>query len=323
MQDLIVAVPTWNVRPYIAQCLASVASQTDPVSLRRVVVCDDHSTDGTWELLEELKKTFEFDLIRSDRPQRGPYWIFNRVFERYPARLYLTLGSDDILMPEAVTLIREVMEQTGAWMAGGQYRRLHQDGTPFGDEDFTWKPFDVNRFMELGRQHPIIQSGMLMDRRTLDSIGPYNEGYRCGMDTEFFYRAAAAGVPMRNSPQVTVLVRVSRPGSLTTDPASGMQSPYRQQVREMLEKQYPSFWRFSPQCVDFLKREAEIAGTNPCLTVFTLDYLARYRDTVRSRGGGEAAARAQVQWLEGQMRRLAASVRAGAQPSQPQPALRF
>ena len=56
-----VVVPAHNEGPSLEACLNSLASQAVPI---RIMVSDNGSTDGTPDILERLRSSFEFDARR-------------------------------------------------------------------------------------------------------------------------------------------------------------------------------------------------------------------------------------------------------------------
>jgi glycosyltransferase involved in cell wall biosynthesis len=63
-----VVIPCFNCRATIAETLASVAAQTLPA--KEVILVDDGSSDRTWELLHELRKSRYPHLMLLSHPGR-------------------------------------------------------------------------------------------------------------------------------------------------------------------------------------------------------------------------------------------------------------
>src|SRR5947209_1115630 len=62
-----VVIPAWNARDTIEQCLIAIEQSTFNCRYQErleVVVVDDGSTDGTWELLQQLRLNVRLRAVR-------------------------------------------------------------------------------------------------------------------------------------------------------------------------------------------------------------------------------------------------------------------
>lgn len=68
-----IVIPCYNCKPYIVECISSVFAQT--LAPHQVIAVDDGSTDGTWEILHQLKAD-SFPLLQIlshlQRGNKGP-----------------------------------------------------------------------------------------------------------------------------------------------------------------------------------------------------------------------------------------------------------
>ncbi len=278
MNDLVQCIPCYNAVDWIEECLRGVCAQDTAGCPRRVAVVDDGSTDGTWEKLRQLQSALSFDLLRSDTPRSGPYRLINRVLREMPARWCQVVGADDVLLPGAVVRLLGLMERTGAWIAGGQACYMEADGSPAAET--TWFPHDVNTFMEMTRTSAVLHSGMMIDRRAVEKIGFFDESFICAMDTEYVFRAAQAGVVMRNTPSEIIRVRLHRAGgSLTAGAQAGRKSAYWQAAQAMIAQKYPRHCVYAARFVEFFRKEMELQSANPVLAGCYRNYLERYIET--------------------------------------------
>lgn len=280
MKKVVFSVPCFNAKPWIEDCVKSIYAQEGIE--KTVVVYDDWSTDGTYEKLEELARTYPLEIRKTDQPRRGPYWIVNRIIENFPSPYYQTLDADDMLTPGATADLFSVMEQTGALIVGGQGRYIDEDGNPTQD-NLCWSPVDVNTFLEMDRIPVLINSGKLMDARVFDRIGLYNDDFICAMDTEYIYRAAQAGVVLRNSLKNTVLIRLhKKTESLTVSAETGAQSQYRQKAHEMVYSKYPRLKRFGVKYLQFFQKELSLQPDNYPLLLLFRNFVIQYKDFAKT-----------------------------------------
>ncbi len=92
-----VVIPTLNRRERLLTVLDAVADQDSPELLRKIIVVDDRSTDGTWEALNslELDVPFEFYKSRNTGPASR-----NTGFEAAEGKYILMLDDDTVPAPD-------------------------------------------------------------------------------------------------------------------------------------------------------------------------------------------------------------------------------
>jgi peptidoglycan/xylan/chitin deacetylase (PgdA/CDA1 family)/glycosyltransferase involved in cell wall biosynthesis len=98
---LSVVIASRNRRHLLRRCLESLGTQTMPADQFEVVVCDDGSTDGTPEMLDELTTPFELRILRPGQVGRAA--ARNLAVEASTAPVCLILDDDVIAAPQLVT----------------------------------------------------------------------------------------------------------------------------------------------------------------------------------------------------------------------------
>ncbi len=93
-----ICVPVYNTAPYIRQCIESVLAQDSNDWV--LLVADNCSTDGTWEILQEFRDS-RIKLFRHER-NIGVMNNWNFVREKVETDYFCMLGSDDFLFPNFV-----------------------------------------------------------------------------------------------------------------------------------------------------------------------------------------------------------------------------
>lgn len=100
-----ILVPVYNAAPYLRQCIESITGQT--YTDLQVVLIDDGSTDGSWDILQELAKKDRRLEIYS-QPNCGVAATRNRLLDKVRGDFVLFVDSDDWIEPNTVeTLLRE------------------------------------------------------------------------------------------------------------------------------------------------------------------------------------------------------------------------
>lgn len=118
-----IVLTTFNRRLYVRDAIASVFAQTyEPLE---IIISDDHSTDGTWEIVQEEVKKFhgKDDLSRPVILNRNEQNLgLLRHFEKCAAlchgELLVEFGDDDVSLPNRVE------ETVRAWIEGGKKAKL-------------------------------------------------------------------------------------------------------------------------------------------------------------------------------------------------------
>lgn len=121
MSSLAVVIPLFDKREFIGEAIASLASQEAPPDV--LIIVDDASTDGSAEAAERalafhataLGDT-RIELVRRAE-NGGPGVARNIGIERADCELLLCLDADDMLRPDALRHMREVMDRHALTMA--------------------------------------------------------------------------------------------------------------------------------------------------------------------------------------------------------------
>lgn len=91
-----VLVPVWNQEKLVIKCLDSIPKRDDV----EIIVCEDGSTDNTWNnLVEYCKKYPKIRLLRNEE-NKGVSYTINRMMDEAKGWYIDLLGSDDYLYTE-------------------------------------------------------------------------------------------------------------------------------------------------------------------------------------------------------------------------------
>lgn len=104
-----ICIPTYNRKDSLAVCLAQLLPQLQDVTDAEVVVCDNASTDGTWEYLCDLAaRTPRFRIFRN-RHNLGLDKNLMRVVELAEGVFISLMSDDDAPLAEYVATIRQYL----------------------------------------------------------------------------------------------------------------------------------------------------------------------------------------------------------------------
>lgn len=124
MVDLSIAIPSWNTRELLDQCLASVYQTSDGFSFE-ILVVDNASEDGSPEMV--ASKYPQVKLI-VNKVNLGFAAACNLAFKHSLGRYFLILNSDTVVLDNALALMIRFMDSHPDAGAAG-CRLLNRDGT--------------------------------------------------------------------------------------------------------------------------------------------------------------------------------------------------
>lgn len=240
-----VLIATWNGAATIERAVQSVLSDD---RVRRVIVVDDASTDGTYSLVESLKEKIADRIVLHRLDQNmGPSAARNRGLELSTAPWVAILDGDDYFRPGRIGALLDASE--GADFVADDQIQVKEgedpalSGDPLIGHD-TVMTLDFATFVakniskggrlrkEFGFLKPIMRRAF-MDRHQLR----YEEALRLGEDFALYARAIAAGAIFRVLPSKTY-VSVIRPGSISGNHTKRDLESFRESNRKL--QQIPS-----------------------------------------------------------------------------------
>ena len=179
-----IVIPTYNRADLLPQAIESALNQT--YGNREVTVIDDGSTDSTSDVCRKYTAEGQISYIRKSNGGIGS--ALNRGILEMRGEWFKWLSSDDYLEPEAVELLLQKAEDTGAKVVYSSYRLVDAHGKVVGlhaerDRDY------VGFAADLVRRHIGNGSSILMHRSVFEKVGLFDEGLKAGEDYDFWLRA--------------------------------------------------------------------------------------------------------------------------------------
>jgi len=193
----VVAIPVFNQAAFVERAVASALKQ----GVAEVVVVDNCSTDGTWQMLQN----FAGAGVRLHRNPRnlGLFGNFNRCIELAQGKYLRLLAADDALPPDCIGAEIALMERhPDVAMLSTRGRFVDESGAPLGwfADDFPPGIYDGRAFagawlgyyVHYRRNALNYPSGVLLRRASLEGVR-FDEALKTGGDIDFFFRVLERG----------------------------------------------------------------------------------------------------------------------------------
>lgn len=200
MRSCTVAIPVFNRRELVGKALESALAQR--VDGLEIVIVDNCSTDGTWELL----RSYSDPRIRLHRNERniGLFPNFNRCLELSDSRYIRFLCSDDRLLPDCLRGEIEIMERNpDCVLLCTRGRRVNMKGDVIGMQAaqfpagvYPGEQAVIGTLWVLANYgvNPLnYPSGMLIRRDRIGDGLRFRTDWRMAADVDYFFGALRWG----------------------------------------------------------------------------------------------------------------------------------
>ncbi len=177
-----VIIPVYNGTNYLAEAVASVFAQT--YQNIELIVVDDGSTDGTWELVQSF-----VDRVRAIRKENGGVaTALNRGIEAAHGKYIAWLSHDDLFLPG------KLERQVQALQRDANARACYTDFREVDPHGATLKTVSTPSLDRIALRRFLFGwmfisgSTMLIDRECFDRLGGFREDLRYTQDAEMWLR---------------------------------------------------------------------------------------------------------------------------------------
>ena len=194
-----VIVPVFNGAPYLEAALASVLAQTNPPS--EIITIDDGSDDDSATLIQQMAASAPVPICYVRQQQRGPGAARNHGVAIATGEILAFLDQDD-LWAEA-----KLQQQVQIFQADPALGIVLAHQIYFLDVGFV-RPAWVRPELLEKPTLALTPSALAVRRHVFAQIGGFNEEMLLWSDTDWFFRAQDAGVPLAYAPEVLVQHRI-------------------------------------------------------------------------------------------------------------------
>ncbi|MFC4873601.1 glycosyltransferase family 2 protein [Negadavirga shengliensis] len=186
-----ILIPNYNKAPYLQETLESVLSQTYPHW--ECIIVDDHSTDNSWEILQEYTEMdSRFKIYRRpDNLPKGGNVCRNYAFELSEGEYINWFDSDDVMKSDFIqTKISSFRDRSVDAVISRMYR--FENGSEI---ETNWIPFFENVIEEyLVKDIHFHTAGPMFLRTFLIGKKLFNSKVKVGQEKEFYFRLLCQGM---------------------------------------------------------------------------------------------------------------------------------
>jgi glycosyltransferase involved in cell wall biosynthesis len=179
-----VVIPTYNRADLLPECIDSALAQDYPRF--EVIVVDDGSTDQTPQLCRSYGPRIRY--LR--KPNGGAASALNYGIVQMQGSWFKWLSSDDLLEQGSLRTLVTEAEKTGAHVAYGDFVQIDSSGRIVGRYKGRGYGKQDDFVTELWYHFVASAVGAVIDRRSFDLEGLFDESIRYGEDYEWWLRAA-------------------------------------------------------------------------------------------------------------------------------------
>jgi glycosyltransferase involved in cell wall biosynthesis len=177
-----VIIPVYNGNNYLREAIDSVLAQT--FTDYELIVVDDGSTDGTWDIIESYGQ----QLRGVQKPNGGVATALNRGIEEMRGRWFAWLSHDDLWLPT------KLERQVSFLLTSPQFKACYTDyfivdakGFTLDEVETPWFPRHQALRIMFGQMY-MGGSTMLIDRACFDQVGRFSVSLRTTQDVEMWMR---------------------------------------------------------------------------------------------------------------------------------------
>jgi hypothetical protein len=214
-----VIVPHRGSDDHLAMCMRGLNGQSHEPE---TVVCVDQAVSPDLYRYLHFQASGRIRTFVISPSPAGPYVIRQHFGLSSNSQFLAFQDSDDYALPSRLELLVQHATATGADIVGCHELRLDE----IEEAVFAFRfPLDVNAALTEMASHPQFFPTTIVRTETFRRIGGLSTFRTFGSDTEFLLRAYFSAI-IRNV-DAFLYIRRKRPGSLTTAPATSLDSPVR------------------------------------------------------------------------------------------------
>lgn len=185
-----IVTPCHNAVEFVGETIESVLAQTD--SNRELIVVDDGSTDGSWEVISSYAGRITPVRLRDNR---GASHARNRGAELARGEYLMFLDADDVLAPGTLACLLAAISGRTDSIAVCRWKRLRRSGEGWfpAPADVPLPRPDADPLGEWLEDRWVPPCAVLWEREVYDRVGGWDEALSYNDDGDLMMRAFLHG----------------------------------------------------------------------------------------------------------------------------------
>lgn len=204
-----IIIPTYNRKRLISRAINSCIQQT--YNNIEIIVCDDHSTDGTNEYIKELSKSdSRIIYCKTSLEHKGANAARNVGIQKAKGKYLCFLDSDDELLGNAIADRVEILKKYPkvGLVYGNAYCKFHNEYMPWVYDEISQNAKEAKQYL-LEELSLCIQSSIMVRRKIFSKIGLLDEGQK-GWTDDGLVVAVGMRYPMVHCGTFVVVIHKTR-----------------------------------------------------------------------------------------------------------------
>ncbi|MDB5088619.1 MAG: hypothetical protein JWR09_2613 [Mucilaginibacter sp.] len=196
-----IVTPSYNQGQFLEETILSVTGQNYPAL--EYIIMDGGSTDNSLDIIKKYESRLAYWASEKDGGQAA---AINSGFEKATGDILLWLNSDDMLMPNVLGYIADMVKNFGDCLFFGDCLHFRkQSGGPLD----AWGSELSNAVenIDLATFDYIIQPSSFWTRSVWEKAGPLDEKMHYGFDWEWFLRCRDNGIEFKYTDKCMSLYR--------------------------------------------------------------------------------------------------------------------
>ncbi|MDF2159400.1 glycosyltransferase family A protein [Algoriphagus sp. CAU 1675] len=213
-----IIIPVYNKAEFIRETLDSALAQTFPHI--ELVLVNDGSTDGSFDILQEYKEKFPAKIQLIDSPNQGVSAATNLGMQASNGEYIQFLDADDLLSPDKIsTQVNLFKGKRKASIATCSYVGFRDSINNYDRVSYgAFSSFESGLDLLLqfwNFQEMMAISSYLTPRELIEKAGPWDESLSINQDGEFFMRVLLHAKEVIYDPDSLVYYRTPGPSNVS------------------------------------------------------------------------------------------------------------
>jgi len=203
-----ICIPTYNGEAYLSDCLDSALSQT--YTHIELIISDDASTDNTLAIVNAVKAKTDIPIHIFNHSPNGIGANWNNCIKHANGAYIKFLFQDDVLVPNCIEKLMDVMlSEDNVAMVYAKRQFIYNEETEhilefkkvYGELHNYWFNLKISEgvldgeaylkdknFLNAPKNKIGEPTSVLLDKRSFEKLGYFNEDLKQALDSEFWSR---------------------------------------------------------------------------------------------------------------------------------------